>query len=65
MSKKPDPFDVPSVNPCYKGATPADMVRALMRPRDPEGRAALDRLRGQSVTPGKMPDDPPAIRSGV
>ena len=49
MSKKKcNPFDVPAVNPRYKGATPADMVRALTRPKDPKARAAFDRLRENS-----------------
>ena len=38
-----NPFDVPSVNPRYKGATPADMVRALTKPKDPKVRKALEK----------------------
>ena len=37
--------DRPAINPRYKGMTPSDLARALLRPRNPKARAALDRLR--------------------
>ena len=37
--------DVKAVNPRYKGAKLSDVARALMRPRDPKVREALDRAR--------------------
>ena len=59
MSKKRkarNPFDVPSVSPRYKGATPADMVRALTRPKDSAARAVFDKLRAEAVKRGKEAD---------
>ena len=43
--KARNPFDEPSVNPRYRGATPADMVRALTRPKNAKAREAFDKLR--------------------
>lgn len=60
-----NPFDVPSVNPRYRGATPADMVRALTRPKNPAARAALDKLRGRFVTSEKVPEGPPAVEPSI
>ncbi len=34
--------DVRAVNPRYKGAKLSDVVRALMRPKDPKVREALE-----------------------
>ena len=38
----PDPQ---ATNPYYRGARMSDMARALMRPKDPEVRDALERAR--------------------
>ena len=45
--------NTPAVNPAYKGATPADIVRALLRPR--------------SVTPARkgVAEPEPPVKSGV
>lgn len=48
-----NPFDEPAVNPRYKGATPADMVRALTRPKDPAAQAAFDKLRREAENQSK------------
>lgn len=47
----------PSPNPRYKGATPADIARALLLPLDPELRAAKVaewKAERRSVTEGKV-----------
>ena len=37
--------DARAVNPRYKGAKLSDMARALMRPKDPKVRKALEKRR--------------------
>ena len=37
--------DAPAVNPRYKGAKLSDVARALMRPKDPKVREALEKRR--------------------
>ena len=46
--KRRDEIKVPdawAVNPRYKGAKMSDVARALMRPKDPKIREALERKR--------------------
>lgn len=63
MSKERKPFDVEAVNPRYRGAKLSDMARALLRPANPEARAALAKLQGRSVTAKKVADEDAAIKS--
>ena len=37
--------DIRAVNPRYKGAKMSDVARALMRPKDPKVRKALEKRR--------------------
>lgn len=49
--------NTPSRNPRYKGATPADIARALLLPTDPKKRAAKLaewKAERRSVTDGKV-----------
>ena len=39
--------DVWAVNPGYKGAKISDVARALMRPKDPNVREAIERKRNE------------------
>ena len=39
--------DVWAVNPGYKGAKISDVARALMRPKDPKVREALEHQRSE------------------
>ena len=39
--------DVWAVNPGYKGAKISDVARALMRPKDPKVREAIERKRNE------------------
>ena len=46
--KRRDEIQVPdvwAVNPLYKGAKISDVARALMRPKDPKIREAIERKR--------------------
>ena len=48
MTEKRDESKVPdarAVNPRYKGANLSDVARALMRPKDPKIREAIERKR--------------------
>ena len=55
--KRKKPFDVPAINPRYKGMKLSDAVRVLTRPKNPAVRAALDKLQGRAgVTPEKRED---------
>lgn len=65
MTKRKPPPDVQAVNPRYKGAKMSDVVRVLLRPRNPAARAALDRLQGRSVTAGKVAEDEPSVKSAL
>ena len=47
--KKPD-WDAPSENPEFKGATPADLARALLR-RPEDGPDRSENLRGEGHGP--------------
>lgn len=50
MTKKRDEVKVPdirAVNPRYKGAKLSDVARALMRPKDPKIREAIERKRNK------------------
>ncbi len=60
------PFDKPSVNPRYEGATPRDVARALLLPLDPELRAkrlAAWKVERRSVTSGKVSEEPSRVNS--
>lgn len=63
--KRRKPLDVESVNPRYEGLTLGGMAQFLTRPKNPKARAALDRIQGRSVTPEKVADDPPAVKSAL
>ena len=64
MSKKPEkPFDVKATNPRYRGAMMSDVVRALFRPVDPKVRERIAARR--SVTPERLADDKPGVKTGV
>ncbi|WP_420637025.1 hypothetical protein [Candidatus Palauibacter sp.] len=52
--KRGRPVDVRALNPRYRGAMLSDVVRAVLRPVNPKARAALDKLRGRSVTGDKV-----------
>lgn len=52
MSKKP--FDVESVNPRYRGAKMSEVIRILLRPKNPVARATMERLQSRSVTKEKV-----------
>lgn len=54
MTKRKSPPDVQSVNPRYCGAMMSEVVRILLRPKNPAARAAMERLQGQSVTTEKV-----------
>ena len=41
--------DVRAVNPRYKGAKMSDVARALMRPKDPKVRRALEEEVGKNT----------------
>lgn len=41
------PPDVESVNPRYGTAKMSDIARALLRPKNPTARAALDKLQAR------------------
>jgi hypothetical protein len=61
-----NPFDKPSMNPRYKGATPQDVARALLLPLDPELRAkrlAAWKAERRSVRSGKVSDVPSRVNS--
>lgn len=45
-----------SYNLLFNGVTPADMVRALTRPKDSAARAVFDKLRAEAVKRGKEAD---------
>ena len=45
MSKEAELPDFEAKNPRYAGLRGRDMVRALLRPRDPKVREALERAR--------------------
>lgn len=47
MSDK-KPFDVQSVNPRYGTAKMSDVARALLRPKDPKVRAALEKAQQEA-----------------
>ena len=57
--------DIRSVNPRYKGMTLGGMARLLTRPKSPAARAALDKLQGRSVTPGKVADGEPGVKAAL
>ncbi len=47
LDKLREQESLPAVNPRYAGMTPGEAARALLRPKNPEAREALDRLRVQ------------------
>ena len=50
MTEKRDEVKVPdvrAVNPRYKGAKMSDVARALMRPKNPKVREALEHQRSE------------------
>ncbi len=61
--KREKPFDVQATNPFYRGAMMSDIVQVLFRPINPKvwERIATRRF----VTPEKVEDDEPDIKTGV
>lgn len=56
------PFDVKAINPRYRGAKLSDAARALLRPRNPAARAALELLQGRSATDRTLAEDASAVK---
>lgn len=54
MTTRKPPPDVKSVNPRYKGAKMSEVIRILLRPKNPVARATMERLQGRSVTEEKV-----------
>ena len=60
--KRGKPFGVQATNPYYQGAMMSDVVRAPFRAVDPKVR---DRIATRSVTPEKVEDGEPGVKTGV